>query len=332
MTLAAQDRPQNRTDLIESRIDKNETSKIQVGGNFGGVNFTNMLEMMEFAKLMAISGAGVPPHLRNQPGMCLAIILQAVEWKMSPYSVANKSYVVNDRVSYESQLIHAVVEQRCPLTRRLRDEYIGEGPTRQCKVIGYVKGEPEPLVYISPKFSEIKVKNSPLWLSKPDLQLWYNASRDWARKYFPDVLLGVYSDEELAQPAEIPPKSFISRTEQVLQKVTSRPVSEGQRFEPDPELAAQAKAEAEAAIAAAPRATETQTTEAMPPDLSTVEGFNVAMSLLAEDAGKDNPAFDAAMAQINLDHAVKNKVSSRRHVYEAAKAGALDWSTGKIVD
>jgi hypothetical protein len=55
----------------------------------------------------------------------------------------------------------------------------------------------ETLEYISPPFSKIQPKNSPLWKTKPDLQLYYNTSRDFCRAYFPDVLLGVYSQEEL---------------------------------------------------------------------------------------------------------------------------------------
>lgn len=187
----------SKTELIESKIDRGTAGALSVKRESGGMVFCNMGEVMEFAKLMAVSGQAVPPHCRNQVGVCLALVIQSIEWRMSPYAVANKSYVVNDRVSYESQLIHAVIEQRAPIVSRLRHSFSGSGVTRKCKVWATMQGETDPLVYESPEFQTITPKNSPLWKSKPDLQLYYNTSRDWARAYFPDVILGVYAEDEL---------------------------------------------------------------------------------------------------------------------------------------
>lgn len=186
---------QKKQDLIESKVDKTVANSLKIAG--GTVACKDMGEVMEFAKLMSVSGQAIPPHLRLQPGFCLAICIQAMEWRFSPFAVANKSYVVNDRVSYESQLIHAVIEERAPIVGRLRHSFSGSGDKRRCKVWAFVKGEEAPLEYESPEIGQIKVKNSPLWTSKPDLQLFYNASRDWARVYFPEVILGVYSEDEI---------------------------------------------------------------------------------------------------------------------------------------
>jgi hypothetical protein len=187
------------TELIESKIDRGLANRIAVDS--GGLDIHNMGEAMEFAKLMAVSGTAVPAHCRNAPGLCLAICVQAMEWRMSPFAVANKSYVVNDRVAYESQLIHAVIEQRAPIQARLRHSFSGSGETRKCKVWATVIGETEPMEYESPEIKAIVPKNSPLWKSKPDLQLYYNTTRDWARMYFPDVIMGVYSDDEISAVA-----------------------------------------------------------------------------------------------------------------------------------
>lgn len=179
-------------------LDKEKAGAIAVSRTAGGVSFATALEVMEFAKLMAVAGKAVPSYLRNNPGSCLAITFQAVEWRMSPFAVANKSYEVNDRIGFESQLIHAVIEARAPLQRRLDCEYTGEGPTRQCTVTGcFIDGEVR--TYTTPMWKDIKVKNSPLWTADPDQQLWYYGSRSWARKWCPDVLLGIYAPEELAE-------------------------------------------------------------------------------------------------------------------------------------
>lgn len=187
----------SRADMIESKIDREAAGRLSISSENGGMAFREMSEVLEFAKLMSLSLQAVPPHCRNQPGVCLGIAIQAIEWRMSPFAVACKSYVVNDRVSYESQLIHAVIEQRAPISSRLRHKFIGAGDKRQCVVWATAKEESEPLEYTSPEFRNITPKNSPLWKTKPDLQLFYNASRDWARMYFPDVIMGVYADDEL---------------------------------------------------------------------------------------------------------------------------------------
>jgi hypothetical protein len=194
-----------RRDLAERGLDvldptKMASAKISVAA--GGVSFASVIEVMDFAKAMATSGLMIPKFLRGNPGGCLGITFQAIEWRMSPFQVAQKSYAVNDRVGYESQLIHAVVEARASLQHRLDCRYDGEGPTRTCTVVGmFISGDVRE--YTTPQFAKIRTKNSPLWQDDPDQQLFYYASRAWARKWVPDVLMGIYAREELAERPDI---------------------------------------------------------------------------------------------------------------------------------
>ena len=213
---------------IEQKIDRTAAGAVEVSDELGGIRFQNMAEVMEFAKLLSVSGAAIPSHLRGNPGACLAICIQALEWRFSPFFVANKSYLVNnrgeERIAYESQLLHAVIEARAPIKGRLRARYEGDGDARVCIVYATPKGETEPLEWRSEplgkrrpsKNDKGQIKGSPLWESKPDLQQFYDASRDWARAYYPDVLGGVYSKDELDEQfgperaKDITPKPSIS--------------------------------------------------------------------------------------------------------------------------
>ena len=179
-------------------LDRDRAGQVAVSSIAGGVSFASALEVMEFAKLMSVADKAVPKHLRANPGMCLAVTFQAIEWRMSPFAVANKSYEVNDRLAYESQLIHAVIEARAPLKERLQCAYEGEGSERVCIVTGVFR-DGATREYRSPKFKDIRVKNSPLWKDDPDQQHWYYASRAFARKWCPDVLMGIYAKEELQE-------------------------------------------------------------------------------------------------------------------------------------
>lgn len=184
---------------IAKTINKDVTSSTELAIG-GGVAFRNMGELMEFSKLMAIGQVAIPKHLRDNIGACLAVSVQACEWQMSPFAVANKSYSVNDRLAYEAQLVNAVILRRAPIVGRFKVEYIGDGDARQCKVSAKL-ADGETVEYTSPPIGKITTKNSPLWKSDPDQQLFYFASRSLCRRHFPDVLLGIYTQDELVDEA-----------------------------------------------------------------------------------------------------------------------------------
>ncbi|WP_417615367.1 recombinase RecT [Parasphingorhabdus sp.] len=157
----------------------------------------NMAEAMELGKLMA-AGNFVPGHLRGKPGDCLAIIMQASRWGMDPFAVANKTYFVNDRMAYEAQLVAAVVNSSGLLNGRLSPRWEGQGNDLVCTVSCKIKGDDE----VKTRRVEIKnisVRNSPLWKQDPEQQLGYYAIRAWARLHTPEVLLGVYTKEEIEE-------------------------------------------------------------------------------------------------------------------------------------
>jgi hypothetical protein len=204
--------------LIESKINMERASTIGVA--LGGLNTSDMAQVLEYAKGMALSGPMVPAFCRNQVWTCFGICVQAIEWQMSPFSLARMAYAVENTrtreitVSYMSQVHHAVLESRAPLKERLKVRYEGEGDDTVCVVSGVFKGETEPREWKSPRLGDRRPKpqtrknrqtgeeytttsGSPLWESKPLVQLFYDTSRDWARIYCPDVTLGLYSRDEM---------------------------------------------------------------------------------------------------------------------------------------
>lgn len=185
------------TAAIERRIDKDVAASTGLTPT-GSMAFRSMNEIMEFAKVMAIANVAIPKHLRENPGACLAVAIQASEWQMSPFAVANKSYSVNDRIAYEAQLVNAVILRRAPIVGRFKIEYSGEGAARRCKVSAKLT-DGDTVEYESPRIGDIPTKNSPLWKADPDQQLFYFSSRSMCRRHFPDVLLGIYTADEMAE-------------------------------------------------------------------------------------------------------------------------------------
>lgn len=155
----------------------------------------NIGEAMEFAKMMSQSNF-VPPHLRDRPGDCLAVVMQSTRWGADPYAVANKTYFVNNRMTFEAQLVAAVVNTSRVLVGKLKVEWDGTGENMICIVRGHVKGEPEELK-VWQELKTITTRNSPLWKQSVRQQLGYYTMRAWARLHTPEVLLGIYTPDEL---------------------------------------------------------------------------------------------------------------------------------------
>lgn len=169
---------------------------VRLGAN--GLAASNLAELMDFAQLMAKAGPMVGKTFRGNPGACLGIAMQAMQWNMNPFAVSQKAYTTGDNIGYEGQLVIAVINAHAPVKERLRPSYSGEGAKRRCIISATIKGETEPCVYESPEAGQITVKNSPLWKTDQDQQLFYYSARMWARRYCPEVIMGVYDVDELA--------------------------------------------------------------------------------------------------------------------------------------
>lgn len=166
-------------------------------------------QMMEqFNALAAVMAAGrvtVPVHLQKSQGDCFAIVMQAAQWGMNPFSVAQKTHLVNGTLGYEAQLVNAVIQSSGAIQGRFHYEYSGEGSDLACRVGAIIKGESEIVWGEWLKGSQVTTKNSPLWKTNPKQQMGYLQVKNWARLYCPGAILGVYSDDELQ---EIPEKEI----------------------------------------------------------------------------------------------------------------------------
>lgn len=203
-------------------------------------------KMMRLAEVMATGRATLPKHFNGNPADCLAIVMQSMQWKMNPFAVAQKTHLVNGVLGYEAQLVNAVITTCAPVLDRLHYEWYGpwekvigkftikNGDKGEYRVPGWkledeqglgvkvwatFRGEDEPRV-LELLLAQARTRNSTLWADDPRQQLAYLATKRWSRLYCPDVILGVYSPDELeetaptirdvspvrgAAPAELPP-------------------------------------------------------------------------------------------------------------------------------
>lgn len=169
-----------------------------------------MNQLVRFAELMAQSKATVPQHLAGKPADCLAVTMQAAQWGMNPFAVAQKTHVVNGTLGYEAQLVNAVVSSSNLLATRLNYRWDGDwskvngktdkSPSLTVTVSAVIKGEADPRE-LTISMAQAGARNSPLWEQDPRQQLAYLCVKRWARLHAPDVLLGVYTPDELQEAA-----------------------------------------------------------------------------------------------------------------------------------
>lgn len=171
-----------------------------------------MDSMSRMAEIMASGKSTVPQHLRASPGDCMAVVMQAVQWKMNPFAVAQKTHVVNGQLGYEAQLVNAVIIGSGVIEGRPTYEYFGnwdniDGKTSKDAKVGVIvsakiKGETEPRTLSTSMGGVGAVRNSPLWVNEPKQQIAYLCLKRWSRLHTPDVILGVYTPDEFEQAAQ----------------------------------------------------------------------------------------------------------------------------------
>ncbi|WP_205169570.1 RecT family recombinase [Burkholderia sp. LMG 13014] len=167
----------------------------------------SMDRMIRIADLMSTGKTTIPKHLQGNQGDCFAVCMQAMQWGMNPFSVAQKTHLVNGTLGYEAQLVIAVLNSSPALATRLNfawsDNWAGtngktdKSPDRWAQVWATLRGETEARLRQVTMAEVGDVRNSPNWVADPKQQLAYLTAKRWGRLHAPDVILGVYTPDEL---------------------------------------------------------------------------------------------------------------------------------------
>ncbi len=193
-------------------IDHNELAEVQQPSTTTANMLMNnqvMAQLEKFAKVMSSGRCTVPKHLQGQEGDCMAIAMQSAQWGMNPFAVAQKTHLVNGTLGYEAQLVNAVISSSNAINGRFHYEYGGDWDKPnatdawvRCGAV--LRGETD-ITWIEPIYiAKIQTKNSPLWKSAPKQQAAYLAVKYWGRLYTPEVILGVYTPDEVETRTEPP--------------------------------------------------------------------------------------------------------------------------------
>jgi hypothetical protein len=273
----AQPEKQSEPSAAESKaVAPREPREIRVVTDTGPLSYiwdtARFEHMFRLATAMA-SATLIPEHLRQtrkgEPFTpeqvkcnCFRLINQALRWGVDPWSIIDDSFVTGGKLGYQGKVIAALVNTKAPIKQRLKDSYSGTKGSDDftITVSGTFIGEEEPRE-VTLSVGEAKTENQ-MWRSDPSQKLWYSAVVRWARKYCPELVVGVFTEDDAermhewraaeakqahAAPARTEAPNFAPSAEELPKKAKARELVQGQ----GKTLVGPAEAEANIAEAAA---------------------------------------------------------------------------------
>lgn len=157
----------------------------------------------QIAGLMSRMGT-MPQHLVGKPADCFRIVVQSGKWGMDPFAVAECTSLVHGRMCFEGKLVAAVLKAMNALDGRLKFKIEGEGQKSKITVTGRPRGHDEDCVLhgtVEGWRTHTKHKEGHTipnnWDKDPHSQLIYRGTRQWARLYTPEALMGIYTPDEM---------------------------------------------------------------------------------------------------------------------------------------
>jgi len=202
-----------------------------------------------------------PEHLKGKPEDCFRVVCMAARWGMDPFMVAECTSVVYGRLCLEGKLVAAVLRAMGAITGRLEYELKGRGQDAEITVTGTPTGSAKACsIHGSVKNWRTQgkdrktgqpIKNA--WDTMPETMLHYKGTRQWARLFTPEAVLGVSTPDEVMEPRDVTEGMVV-----LAEVEPARVVEPEKKAEPAP---APARAKAKTRVETAPEP-ETVTVQA----------------------------------------------------------------------
>ncbi len=204
-----------------------------------GIVLTSFADAWKMA--CAVHQSGLAPTGFKSAESVLIAIQMGMEVGLPPMAAVRSIAVINGKPAIYGDAALALV-RASGLLEEFEERIEGSGETRTAVCVVKRKGMKPRTTRFSladAKRAQLTGKTGP-WTQYPERMLQFRARGFALRDEFGDVLQGMTTAEEVADYGAVPavtdaPARGVAG---LLQRVTSRPVSEGQTFEPDPDAVA----------------------------------------------------------------------------------------------
>lgn len=130
----------------------------------------------------------------------LMVVNRALQWNVDPIALIAESFVVGGKLDFQGKVIIAVVNRLGGLRSNLKFDYNGTGNELTVVVSGTLKTESEPrTISLCYKDAVTKDKDGNVneqWRKDVESKLAYSGAKKWARRHTPEVVLGLFSEDE----------------------------------------------------------------------------------------------------------------------------------------
>lgn len=159
----------------------------------------------------------IPEAYRGKPSNCLIALEMADRMGCAPLQIMQSMHIIHGRPSFTSQWLIATVNASgrfSPLRWKFREEKgrkVGAIAYASEKESGEVLEGPEVTLEMA-KAEGWSTKSGSKWLTMPEVMLMYRSAAFWTRLYCPEVAMGLHTEEEIEDVAEVrqqqAPRSF----------------------------------------------------------------------------------------------------------------------------
>lgn len=169
----------------------------------------NFAEAIQSAEKYARSTL-VPQHFRDKPDDCFIMVQLAARQDVDPFMLMQHSYMVGGKPGIEGKYAIAMMNTRGPFKGGVQFSFKGEGDNQSCTAWGIHKETAErceATVGMDMVKAEGWLKN-PKWTSMREQMFAYRAGSFLAKRYCPEVLMGMQTMEELEDIIDITPAQY----------------------------------------------------------------------------------------------------------------------------
>ena len=176
----------------------------------------------------------VPKHYQGNPANCMIAIEMASRIDTSPMMVMQNLYIVNGTPAWSSQWIIAMINNSHRYKTELKFDLrrVNAGNVYSCyawaedfngnKVVG-------PTITMEMAKNEGWIaKNGSKWKTMPEVMIRYRAASFFGRLNCPDMIMGIYSQEEVVDAFEEPVDDAVAEAEAV-EVVQTRIITQDER-------------------------------------------------------------------------------------------------------
>jgi len=166
----------------------------------------NLLDTARFNQLWCIADVYakskiVPDHFKGDPASVFVVLEMALRVGAHPFQALQNCYVIHGRPAWEGKFIIALINTSGLLDGVLDWKHNGkQGDDGGWICFATLKGGKK--IQKELTWKEVKAegwlgKQGSKWASMPEMMFAYRSAAQLARKYFPQVLLGMYSRDEV---------------------------------------------------------------------------------------------------------------------------------------